>query len=431
VPAAEVALAPEWLLRQRWFRAKRRGAVSVELIDRAPLAGAAWLGVLGVGYRDGGSDRYLLPAVSDGGGLREPRDGEGAWRAVVRAIAEGSTLAGQHGRFECDPTPALSELLPSAREASGALAERRLGVEQTNTSVVLGERLLLKLYRLLEPGANPDLEVSAFLTDAGFGGTPAAAGSMRYLPPQGEPCAAAMLSAFVASDGDAWHHVLGCLATDPTAATAAVARIGALTARLHAALASRPATPGFPARPATDHDVAAWADAAERQADLALDAADGRLDALASRIRERLAAIGAARGTPVSRVHGDYHLGQLLAAASGDFVVIDFEGEPARPLERRREVASPLRDVAGMLRSLDYAAHTAERGRHVSGFHPATWLAQARSAFLGAYGAIGPDQGLLAAFEVEKACYEVAYEANHRPDWIWLPLEALQRLVTA
>ncbi|MGH2428240.1 MAG: phosphotransferase, partial [Candidatus Limnocylindria bacterium] len=163
--------------------------------------------------------------------------------------------------------------------------------------------------------------------------------------------------------------------------------------------------------------------------DGALAGAPGTLQALAPAVRTRLAAIERADGTRVSRIHGDYHLGQLLAERAGGFVVIDFEGEPARTLDERRQVASPLRDVAGMLRSFDYAARTAERGRRAAGFDPEAWLSQARSAFLGAYGAIGPNEdSLLAAFELEKACYEVRYEANNRPDWLWLPVAAVQRL---
>jgi len=151
-----------------------------------------------------------------------------------------------------------------------------------------------------------------------------------------------------------------------------------------------------------------------------------RLVALAPAIRARFAdAFGsAAGGARVCRIHGDYHLGQLLARADGGFSVIDFEGEPARPLSERRRPASPLRDVAGMLRSLDYAARTAEREH---GLAADAWLRRAREAFLDAYGVV--DGGLLAAFELEKACYEVRYEAGMRPHWLWLPMDALARLV--
>src|SRR5918999_6053673 len=427
---AEVAFAPDWLARQRWFRAKRRPLARVEVLDRAALTDAAQLLVLAARYADGGVDAYLVPAVVDGGGPREPRDGEGVWRALLRSIAQRETLAGESGHFELAATDALAELLPSPALAAAALDERRLRVEQSNTSIVLGERLILKLYRLLEPGINPDVEVSAFLTSVGFAGTPALAGSGRYLPRDGQPRDAVMLQAYVASRGDGWEHMLGCLAADPASGVDAASRIGTVTGELHAALASRPATPGFPAREATDDELVAWRASAERQLELAIAAADGRLDDIADAVRRRLDGIGSASASRVSRIHGDYHLGQLLVTGDGEFCVVDFEGEPARPLDERRGVASPLRDVAGMLRSLDYAARTAGRDAGRIGLEPDAWLAQARGAFLGAYGAIGPaDEALLAAFEVEKACYEVRYEANNRPDWLWLPVEALERLV--
>jgi maltokinase len=157
-------------------------------------------------------------------------------------------------------------------------------------------------------------------------------------------------------------------------------------------------------------------------------AEQSRLSAIAPRIAAQLEAIGAGGETRVSRIHGDYHLGQLLRTADG-FAVIDFEGEPARTVLERRAPASPLRDVAGMLRSLDYAAHTSNRDGVPDG-EAVIWLRGARAALLDGYGGISPaDLPLLAAFELEKACYEVVYEANNRPDWTWLPLEALERQV--
>ena len=156
--------------------------------------------------------------------------------------------------------------------------------------------------------------------------------------------------------------------------------------------------------------------------------AHDRLVALADRVRARFAdAFGGATGREVvTRIHGDYHLGQLLARGDGGFSVIDFEGEPARPLEERRRPSSPLRDVAGMLRSFDYAASTAERE---TGLAAGAWLPDARAAFLDGYG---PNPSpLLEAFELEKACYEVRYEAGNRPDWLWLPLAAIERMVAA
>src|SRR5687767_8176475 len=399
---AVIGLTPEWLRAQRWFRAKQRPIAAVAQIDRAPL-GPAELRVLEVSYADGGpADRYLVPTVED----REPRDGEGAWVSLVRAMADGAELRGDHGRFICSRTGALDELLPSARDAAAALVERRLRVEQSNTSIVLDERLMLKLYRLLEPGESPDLEVSAFLTDAGFADTPAVAGAMTYAPDDGEPAAAAaMLQAFVPSSGDAWAAMLRALASDPDGGVEIAASVGRATAAMHAALASRPDHPSFPARPATVPETAAWRASAERQLAQAVTSVSGkahaRLVQLAPALSARFAdTFGSATGgAVVSRLHGDYHLGQLLARTDGGFSVIDFEGEPARPLEERRLPGSPLRDVAGLLRSLDYAARTNER--ESAGFDAGGWLAEARSAFLGAYAAIGPSEAaLLTAFEL-------------------------------
>ena len=158
-------------------------------------------------------------------------------------------------------------------------------------------------------------------------------------------------------------------------------------------------------------------------------AADGRVGRDAASVRAAFDAIGAARDARVQRIHGDYHLGQLLRSG-GDFWVIDFEGEPARPLADRRLPGSPLRDVAGMLRSLDYAVQTLARDDAVARVDAARWLAQARESLLAAYrsGGMAVDDDLLRAFELEKACYEVHYEANNRLDWVWLPTQALRRL---
>ena len=422
------AFTPEWIAAQRWFRSKGRRVAAVSEVDMASLAGDAALTVLAVEYADGGeSHRYLAPTV-DG---REPRDGEGAWAALAAAIAGEDVLAGTRGRFVGTRTEAMEGLMTDDAR------ERRLGVEQSNTSVLVGERLILKTYRLLEDGANPEVEVSAFLTDAGFADTPALAGAMTY-EADGAACAAAMLQAFVPSTGDAWAVLLAALADDAARAHDLVRRIGDLTNRMHAALASRPDHPAFPARAATVAEAAAWRASAERQLAQAVTAVSGaahdRLVALGPRVTARLAdTFGSATGEArVSRIHGDYHLGQLLARPDGGFSVIDLEGEPARPLAERRAPGSPLKDVAGMLRSLDYAARTAEAGAHARGFEAEPWLAGARAAFLDGYGELDPDgRQLLAAFELEKACYEVRYEASNRPGWLWLPLAAVERLALA
>jgi trehalose synthase-fused probable maltokinase len=420
------ALAAD-LPRQRWFRAKGRPVAGVRAVDRAPTGAGAELRILEVAYADGGEpDRYLVVAVDD----REPMDGEGAWRALAGLIAEEGEAGGETGRFAASRTEALGGMLPEGDATD--LSERRLRVEQSNTSVVLGERLMLKLFRLLEPGLNPDLEIGTFLTDAGFADTPPMAGGITWQPDGDEPAAAAMLQAFVPALGDAWAAMLDHLATDPTRGLHAAAEIGRVTAAMHRALASRPDHPAFPARTATVEEAAGWRASAERQLAQAVTAVSGsdheRLVALSPIITARFAdTFGSASGdAAVTRIHGDYHLGQLLARPDGGYSVIDFEGEPARPLAERRAPSSPLRDVAGMLRSLDYASRMAARD---SGLDADAWLARARAAFLEGYGGIGSEQrGLLDAFELEKACYEVRYEANNRPDWLWLPIAAVARL---
>ena len=427
-------LGPAWLAGQRWFRAKQRRVLAVEPHDLAPLGNGhdSWLAVVSVRYADGGEDRYLVPLVVDAHAAREPRDGEDMWRSLARLMVEGGELAGGRGAFVFSPEAAAAALLPSGADELAELAERRLGVEQSNTSVVLGDRLILKLYRCLEPGENPDVEVGSFLTHAGFAHTPPVAGSASYLADDRASCAAAMLQAFLASHGDGWAWLLEQLdeADGSPQLADGLSAIGVVTAEMHAALASRPDDPAFPARAATTFERAAWRAGAEEQLSDALEMVGqrerGRLERLAPEIRRRFGALEDAGEARTSRVHGDYHLGQLLRTDDG-FAVIDFEGEPARPLDERRRPSSPLRDVAGMLRSLDYAART--HAARSEAFDADGWLRRARGEFLSGYGGVAAaDEALLTAFEIEKACYEVRYEAGNRPDWTWLPLAALERL---
>ena len=427
---AASALDAAWLAGRRWFRSKQRDLVAVELSDAARLAGEHWLLVLAARYADGGEERYLVPAVAGpDGAFREPEDGEGTWLAIVAAMAEGRVADGDGSRFRFHPVGDVAELVRSL----GPADEGRLGVEQSNTSVRVGDRLMLKIYRLLESGENPELEVSRFLTAAGFRHAPVLHG-WAAAEMAGTGATAAMLQERVPARGDGWAWMLGSLAAPPQGpleALAGMAQIGGITAEMHGALASRPDDPAFPARPAEADERRAWRDAAERELDAALAALAApersRLAAVRGAVRRRFAALEDDDGATLQRIHGDYHLGQLLRTEGG-FAVIDFEGEPARPLAERRRPASPLRDVAGMLRSLDYAVRTAER-QGPDGFEHEAWLANARATFVGAYGGEAVAHAeLLDALEAEKACYEVRYEANNRPDWVWLPLEALERM---
>lgn len=429
------AFSPEWLAAQRWYRTKSRRLVKVELTDAAAIPGIpGWLLVLAATDDVGSMARYLVPAVLEGDAFREPGDSEGVWRALAALMAAGGEAPAGSGRFAFTAALGLREIAPGGADAIRRMTERRLGVEQSNTSVVLGDRLMLKCYRLLEVGVNPEVEVNAFLTEVGFRGAPRLCGSAEYVVEGDEACAAVMLQELVAAEADGWNWVQGCLAAGPPGmrmATDGLGQVGALTREMHRALASRPAVPGFPSRSVTLDELATWQRRAEGQLEIAIASVSGeirrRLGALAPAIHQRLAAIHAARAAHVSRIHGDYHLGQLLRTDSG-FTVLDFEGEPARALAERREPASPLRDVAGMLRSIDYAARVAHQERGLA--DPDTWAGEARAAFLSSYDPrlSADDRALLDAFEIEKACYEVAYEANNRPDWAWVPLSALERM---
>ena len=432
-PTGAAALDAAWLADRRWFRHKGRHIEAVELADSAPLGDGCSLLVLAVRLDGPEVVRYVVPASGRGAEARETADGEGAWRALAGWLVGGQSHRSTAGAFTCHPAPPLGRLLPGGMGELATLAESRISGEQSNTSVRLGDRLMLKLYRLVEPGINPEVEVCSFLSDAGFRHAPAVAGWIEYAADGTDGtsgAATAIVQEQVVARGDGWSWMLDRLRDrprGPAEALAGIALLGGVTAEMHAALRSRPNAPGFEAGPAAAGDRAAWQASARQQLAGALAAVDGdagrRLAELAPGLRDALEAIGRASGAIRSRIHGDFHLGQLLAT-DGGFAVIDFEGEPARTLAERRRPSSPLRDVAGMLRSLDYAARTVEReeGADLGG-----WLDDARAAFLAAYGD-ATDADLLRGLEVEKACYEVRYEAANRPDWTWLPLDALERL---
>jgi len=203
-----------WLVKQRWFRSRSRPLRSVSVHDSISLPGGdAALLVLLAAYVDGAEERYLVPVVGSTGPPREAADGDRVWRTLLALMAEGPrVLSSHHGRLVLEPGPALDELLPGGRAAAEHLAERAMGVEQSNTSLRLGDRLMLKIYRLLEPGVNPEVEVLQLLTERGFGHAPRAAGSMRYAPDDAEPAAAGIVQSLVPAHGDAWGWMLEQLA---------------------------------------------------------------------------------------------------------------------------------------------------------------------------------------------------------------------------
>ena len=305
---------------------------------------------------------------------------------------------------------------------------RSAGGEQSNSSVVFGERCILKAYRRLEAGENPELEMLRFLDARGFEHTPRLLGWYAYA---GQRLAATLgiLQEFVPGAHDGWQDALASLA-DPAQFLSRLRRLGEVTARMHAVLASARDDPAFapePPGPWVEADALAW-----------LAGAPEPIRARSGEVLARLRALHRlGRGGRVIRQHGDYHLGQVLWAR-GEWLVLDFEGEPARPLDERRRKSTPLRDVAGMLRSFSYAAETGRsRGTPVA----PGWERDARSAFLGGYEAAidesllpaagEPRDALLAACELEKALYELRYELDNRPEWVHVPLAGIERLLDA
>ena len=307
--------------------------------------------------------------------------------------------------------------------------------EQSNTSVIVdtdGARpVIVKVFRTLHPGENPDVEVLRGLD--GFAQVPALVGWLpgSWTGRAGEQVVGqlAVATEFVADGQDAWREAAEAVA-DGVDFTPRARSLGAATATLHAALAD-----AFGTTAVDDAVRAGLRDALGSRIAWALSATDA-LDRHRAALAARADRLDLSAVPPLQRVHGDYHLGQVLHSPTRGWVVLDFEGEPLRPLAERTRPDLALRDVAGMLRSFDYAAGQVRVGTH----DPATagaadaWARAARDAFCSGYAGVAgrdprDDAALLAALELDKALYEVVYEAGNRPEWIDVPLAAVDRLL--
>jgi trehalose synthase-fused probable maltokinase len=486
VLAARAAGAlPAWLPGARWFGGKARTVGGITPLDHAALPGTAGiLALFAVAYADGGEETYQVPVLpeGEGAGIRDAMEDEGFCRALLTAIRQAAALAGARGRFRFAPTALFAELLPAEPEAV-----KRLRAEQSNTSVVCDQRAILKLFRRLEPGPNPDFEIAEYLTRrTDFRGVPRLVGSIAYEQDGHEPITLALLQEFVVNQGDAWSATLGRLGDYFAAAQEALEagggseafaraladadaeearRLGALTGELHMALASATEPPLAP-QPATAADVVAWREAMAAYLERVLQTLSAAHESLpvpardlahqvleeAPGLRDSLGALAVleAQGISKIRIHGDYHLGQVLKVGEG-FVILDFEGEPARPLAERRAPQCALKDVAGMLRSFAYAAQSGLAAALVGAADEQAlaerlapwaerWESGVRTAFLEGYLAQTWERGapflprdrdhleaVLRVFEVDKAIYELQYEMNNRPTWVRIPLEGLRR----
>jgi len=427
------------------------------------------LAVASLELDDRSIQRYTLALT--GRPLRPAVVGDGAWRAFMVAIAGGRTIGAMPraaagadaagavtAALVCRPAQALPELVAGGPDAVREMPERSLGADQSNTSVVIGESVLLKCYRRLEAGLNPELELVAFLTEvARFPAVAPLAGYAEVVSSASGAATVAVAQAFVAEGADAFETIAESLVgwllapgqVSAEFATEVAAELGALTAGMHAALADDRGLSEFTPREATRAELRTWARTAQRQLVRAVDVTPGRAGRL---LRDRASAIAAeltvfealATSPLLTRIHGDYHLGQVLIATDG-YRVVDFEGEPLRPLDERREHGSPLRDVASMLRSLDHVGRSAGRRAlarnggtlEAPGLDLEAWLRRARERFVDAYrqglreaaAPIALDPALLRAFEIEKETYEFIYASTYLPSWLWAPSEGMAGLL--
>jgi maltose alpha-D-glucosyltransferase / alpha-amylase len=530
---------PRILQTRRWYGGKARTLQHSHVLDTIPIdipGEQCVLVIARVEYTEGEPETYALPLAfvdeayadevvdaipaavlarvesrgenGDRGLLFDAMWSEEFSRALLDSIVRRRRDRGAHGEVVSRPAKALREAGGATTEEGDLLPAEVLRAEQSNTSVVYGERLILKLFRRVEEGENPDLEIGRFLTErAGFEHTPAIAGTVEYRRERGEPLTLALLQRYVENEGDAWAYTLDALGryyekalsatrdgdrrpTLPRQAPLELASeyisdevydeigpylqsaelLGQRTAEMHLALASDPEDAAFRPEPFSSLYQRSLYQSMRtstrktlqllRRRLHSLEAAE-RLDVeqVLSREDELLDHFAQLTGDRVEakriRTHGDYHLGQVLFTGR-DFVIIDFEGEPARPLGERRLKRSPLRDVAGMLRSFHYAAYAGlfdqiERGVVGTPEHLAlveewteywnTWVA---ARYLRTYlGTMADDEAqllpvdpddltiLLEAYVLEKAVYELAYEMNNRPSWLRIPLRGILQLVRA
>jgi maltokinase len=323
----------------------------------------------------------------------------------------------------------------------GTVDVRPVGVEQSNSSIVFGEALILKAFRRVEPGVNPELELLRFLSERDFPHIAPIAGWFQY---EGRLMDATLgvLQEFLAGAVDGWDLALDALASDPEAFLDRVRALGTVTGEMHTALGSEGGDPAFaPEQPSTEALAILTATIDEEIERIFVELPDlEALEPIRGRgqdVQERLQTLSnVGAGGRVIRTHGDYHLGQTMLAERG-WVILDFEGEPGRPISQRRLKRSPLRDVAGMLRSFSYAAAGSRILRGTPA--PEGWEDRARETFLdGYFEAVDsallppgqdPTRKMLAIFELEKAVYELRYELNNRPDWVAIPTAGIVRLL--
>jgi maltokinase len=443
----------EWLVSRRWFGAKAQDVAQAHVLDVVELGDGPpqlLLALVEARFPTGTHSIYQLVL-----GVRPSADG---WTEGLLSELDGSTV---YDAFS-DPqaVAALGDLLAAsatvtdenatvsfrwdednARPGLGAPA-RAMGAEQSNSSAVLDETYVLKIYRRLEAGDNPELEMLRFLTARGFPNIAALTGWIDYA---GDLMDATLgvVQDYVEGGRDGWELALDELASDPEGFVGRMEDLGRVIGSMHSTLGSDATDSAFaPEEPSQESTglITATIDEQIERVFVDLPSDEPALAPIAGRgeeVRDRLALLSHIGSSgKLIRHHGDLHLGQTLLSPQG-WIVLDFEGEPARPLLERRRKRSPLRDVAGMLRSFAYVASAGELQRGTPA--PEGWEDRMRDAFLAGYfdavdaSLLPPGEAnartLLTVFELEKAVYELRYELNNRPDWVGIPVAGIARLL--
>ncbi len=463
----------EFIDTARWFGGKglassvadvrRVGTLGTVEVDGTPYVG---IELVTVDYDEGGTEVYQVPVAY----YADPQERlEHALIGTWEDPALGTVVHAYDAVHDREVTRLWLEAFNTGRRQDNLVFHRLLGHEldmtthstlfsgeQSNSSIAFGDDSLMKVFRKVTPGRNPDIEIHAALTEAGSEHLAALYGWLEVEGTEetgGEPLQLAMLQEFLRTASDGWELALASvrdlfaeadLRADEVGGDFASEshRLGVATAEVHDALART-----FPSQEWGPEELDALAGAMRSRLDEAV-AAVPELAPYADTLGEKFAAVaGIGRPVAVQRVHGDFHLGQTLRTTLG-WKIVDFEGEPAKPLADRSAPDSPWRDVAGMLRSFDYAAHVVEVDVEPEigadsqiAYRAAEWAARNQGMFLAGYleasartaeGAIAPDQQvLLEAYQADKAVYETVYEARNRPDWIGIPLGAIARLTTS
>lgn len=515
----ERTVLPQFMRPQRWFGGKGRRLESVRFVDWGSLRTAetpVFAVLLEVRFADGKSDLYFLPlGVSTGEKAAQMRQSRQAWLiarlagpggeallhdaladddtclSLMTAIGSQREFAMRHGQICAFPTTAFASL---AGHDAQSLSVERGPATSSNSLIIYGRRLMLKLFRRLEPGINPEFEIGRFLTEGRlFQRIPCVAGAIEYHRSGAEPTTLAILQSFVANQGDGWRHAVDQLghyydratrsaaaapdrrpllkladSTPPPSAVEAIgdylsaaATLGRRTAEMHRALSVDTNNPAFAPESCTPQDAEALRASIRTRGENALAALRENLDQLAPDAastarpllqRMKQDTFGSSLPLPPCafkiRCHGDYHLGQVLRVED-DYVIIDFEGEPLRTMADRRAKQSPLKDVAGMLRSYHSAAYaglfafTQDHPEAFDRLQPwaELWFQWVSAAFLRDYRAEVQGEAfvpadatafgaLLDAFMLEKNYYELQYELDNRPDWVRIPLCGIHALIS-